>query len=351
MATNTYVFELRRDECASVCSRAEEQEENEEKKAGKGFVPTAPSEVPSLRAHVVETLLPLVERMGGIGVYTSARSDLLADEREMAYHAERVTTSIMSVGVSVCDDVRGLLRLVWSTSRGIKATKSDMGMLVAVFVCVDDRIDRVVIYTTPVVSSQSPASQRNVACIVGPPRVRPDIKDIAWIRDRKDVEERGRQAMAKLGYGTPSDVLLCTQRGELLEGLITNLFVLVEDNSTKHRCRLQTAPEGTVLAGVARRKVIEACHELGIPVDLTCPRISERHLWQGVFLTNSIRQLQPLDRVCCVDTNVWELDPWVWEPAKQGLAGAEATDVTGVVMAHRCIRTISEMVVDSHDIK
>ena len=41
---------------------------------------TAPCEVPSLRAHVEETLLPSVERLGGLGVYTSARSDLLAEE-------------------------------------------------------------------------------------------------------------------------------------------------------------------------------------------------------------------------------------------------------------------------------
>ena len=53
-----------------------------------------------------------------------------------------------------------------------------------------------------------------------------------------------------------------------------------------------------------------ACRELGIPVDLTCPSLSERHLWREAFLTNSIRQIQSLDRICCVQTNVLGLEPW-----------------------------------------
>jgi hypothetical protein len=352
----TYMFELRRHggdggERANCGDEASGRSNNDRDDGWRWTAPsvtvTAPCEVPSLRAHVEETLLPSVERLGGLGVYTSARSDLLAEEAELALHAARVAGSIAGlttgstagpVAGTRTDGVCDILKLSLDAATGLKSDVSARSMIVAVFVCIDDRIDHVVVYTT-VLGSVPPAPTANghamsVACIVGPPRARPGIKDIAWIRDRKDLEERGKRATEALGYGIPSDVLLCTEGGDLLEGLITNLFVVVEvevevedaegvrgshvnsndndndDGSQTGQYKLQTAPEGTVLPGIARRKVIEACRELGIPVDLTCPSLSERHLWREAFLTNSIRQIQSLDRICCVQTNVLGLEPW-----------------------------------------
>jgi len=349
----TYMFEIRRGgggggdggeraNCGDESSGRSNDRDDGWRWTAPSVTLTAPCEVPSLRAHVEETLLPSVERLGGLGVYTSARSDLLAEEAELALHAARVAGSIAGpVAGTHTDGVCEILKLSLDAATGLKSDVSARSMIVAVFVCIDDRIDHVVVYTT-VLGSVPPVPTANghaksVACIVGPPRARPVIKDIAWIRDRKDLEERGKRATEALGYGIPSDVLLCTEGGDLLEGLITNLFVVVEveveiedaaegvrggdvnsndnsndnnDGSQTGRYKLQTAPEGTVLPGIARRKVIEACRELGIPVDLTCPSLSERHLWREAFLTNSIRQIQSLDRICCVQTNVLGLEPW-----------------------------------------
>ena len=345
----TYMFEIRRRgggggdggeraNCGDESSGRSNDRDDGWRWTAPSVTLTAPCEVPSLRAHVEETLLPSVERLGGLGVYTSARSDLLAEEAELALHAARVAGSIAGpVAGTRTDGVCEILKLSLDAATGLKSDVSARSMIVAVFVCIDDRIDHVVVYTT-VLGSVPPVPTANghaksVACIVGPPRARPVIKDIAWIRDRKDLEERGKRATEALGYGIPSDVLLCTEGGDLLEGLITNLFVVVEveveiedaaegvrgghvnsndnnDGIQTGRYKLQTAPEGTVLPGIARRKVIEACRELGIPVDLTCPSLSERHLWREAFLTNSIRQIQSLDRICCVQTNVLGLEPW-----------------------------------------
>lgn len=43
-----------------------------------------------------------------------------------------------------------------------------------------------------------------------------------------------------------------------------------------------------VLIGSTRELVLKACAELGIDVVLEAPRLSERHAWQGAFVTSTI---------------------------------------------------------------
>lgn len=116
------------------------------------------------------------------------------------------------------------------------------------------------------------------AYILGPPRKNPMMKNTTWVAERRYLEE--------MAPSDAIDILLCTKDGNLLEGLITNLFIVVEKESGD--MVVQTAPvEAGVLPGTMRARVIEACKHAGISVeDNICPNVSERHLWREAFLTN-----------------------------------------------------------------
>ncbi|KAK9819610.1 hypothetical protein WJX72_000279 [[Myrmecia] bisecta] len=127
--------------------------------------------------------------------------------------------------------------------------------------------------------------------VVGPPRHLPEAKDSHWVQDRRPLEER-------LPVGA-AEGLLATLDGKLLEGLVTNLFV-VTGAADGSAVQVQTAAvQQGVLGGVMRRQVIEACHQLHLPVLEEAPAISDRHLWQEAFVTNCVRQIQPVSRITC----------------------------------------------------
>ncbi len=317
----TFSFELRPVGEASAPQRGGEGERTGARVVE--FEPTVAHEVPSVKQHVVDYLLPAVEAMDGTGVYTTARADLLPGE--LGLHAERVARSIHSSSgeeravelVSRLLDTshRNALDLFRSPGHG---SSGGSQMIVAVFVCVKGLVRYVVVYTSMIAASVPPTlmppTKRHVAYVVGPPRPRPDIKDISWIRERRDLESRAASAAGRFPDAICCDALLSTENGLLLEGMITNIFVVVATPASTtglSTCyKLQTAPESMVLAGVARRQVIEACGSLGIPVDLTCPDPSERGSWCEAFLTNSIRRVQSLDGIIGAATNVWGHDAW-----------------------------------------
>lgn len=79
------------------------------------------------------------------------------------------------------------------------------------------------------------AAEPSFAAVVGPPRLLPAAKDSAWVQGRRALE-------ARLPPGA-ADGLLQSELGGLLEGMITNLFVIKEaitdprdDRSGQGRC-------------------------------------------------------------------------------------------------------------------
>lgn len=84
------------------------------------------------------------------------------------------------------------------------------------------------------------------------------------------------------------EALFSTPEGELLEGSLSNLFLV-------RAGQLQTPPLGTlVLAGVVRRQLLDIAQSLGLaPVEM---RITRADLWHAdeVFLSNSLLLLMPL---------------------------------------------------------
>ena len=176
-----------------------------------------------------------------------------------------------------------------------------------------------------------------------------------------------------------AEVLLCSQDGRLLEGLVTNVFILADaeaeraglassasvqppqcdgapaapkpDTAGRKRGLAATpaqqagpGPQGSVAApglssgrgshagfsnielwtagmgegvvwGTLRHRVLQACQQLGIRVREQAPAMASRALWKEAFLTNSLRGLQPVQQVTCDPFNDWGHAPWTLELA------------------------------------
>lgn len=100
--------------------------------------------------------------------------------------------------------------------------------------------------------------------------------------------------------------ILGSQTGQLLEGFISNLFI-VQHSSIGLVVR--TATEG-VLAGTKQQEVLAACQALGIQTDCTAPVHTERHLWAEAFLTNAVRGLRLISSITCPPSNAVGWEPW-----------------------------------------
>ena len=113
----------------------------------------------------------------------------------------------------------------------------------------------------------------------------PTIKHSSWCAERAPLE-------AARDPGSSESILTRTNgegQCELLEGLITNLFVV------QGGC-VRTAPDG-VLPGHIRQLVLDACDPLGIPVSLEAPRLEEFDEWEEAFLTGTGKLVRPIDAV------------------------------------------------------
>jgi para-aminobenzoate synthetase/4-amino-4-deoxychorismate lyase len=92
------------------------------------------------------------------------------------------------------------------------------------------------------------------------------------------------RAEAMAPTGVP---LLVTGDGEALEASRGNLFAVGDG-------RILTPPlDGRILPGIARARVIEIAAELGIEVAEGPLRVSELRAYEEVFLTGSIRGVEP----------------------------------------------------------
>ncbi|CAH8360355.1 unnamed protein product [Eruca vesicaria subsp. sativa] len=110
-----------------------------------------------------------------------------------------------------------------------------------------------------------------------------------WVRLRKPLE--------KFRPPLTTELLLSNDGDHLLEGCVTNFFVVCRKKSSSGESlkefEVQTAPVSDgVLPGVIREVVIEVCLSKGIPYRERAPSWSERELWEEAFITSSLRILQ-----------------------------------------------------------
>ncbi|KAL5569234.1 hypothetical protein UlMin_025809 [Ulmus minor] len=130
-----------------------------------------------------------------------------------------------------------------------------------------------------------------------------------WVRVRKPLE--------KLRPPSATELLLSNDGNRLLEGSVSNFFVVCrkdkaevkgtcsDDNESTHCFEVQTAPviDG-VLPGIIRQLVIDVCLTKGIPFREVAPLWSEREIWEEAFITNSLRLLQHVETISV--PNSWD---------------------------------------------
>ena len=117
---------------------------------------------------------------------------------------------------------------------------------------------------------------------------------------------RCRQQYANMVPATASEGIVCSPDGQLLEGFLSNLFIVQRD---ENGLIVRTAVD-RVLAGIKQREVLDACEALHIRVDRSAPLKQDRHLWVEAFLTNAVRGIRPVNHIVCPAHNALGWEPW-----------------------------------------
>ncbi|TXG49615.1 hypothetical protein EZV62_025490 [Acer yangbiense] len=134
--------------------------------------------------------------------------------------------------------------------------------------------------------------------VVGRGRDVAEAKYSDWVRLRKPLE--------KLRPPSVTELLLSNDGDRILEGSVTNFFVVRRKDNSAAYFEVQTAPiSDGVLPGVIRQLVIEVCINKGIPLREVAPSWSEHELWEEAFITSSLRVLQHVESIQVPRT--WEL--------------------------------------------
>jgi branched-subunit amino acid aminotransferase/4-amino-4-deoxychorismate lyase len=110
----------------------------------------------------------------------------------------------------------------------------------------------------------------------------------AW--DPVSVKHTSRAGLEWAEREVGGEALRVGPAGQLLETTRSNLFVVTPD-------RLETAPDGSILPGIARRLVLAAARELGFRIRRRSPRLAEAESWREVFVTNAVRGVRPVVEV------------------------------------------------------
>eukprot|EP00887_Chlorella_sp_A99_P006386 scaffold3.g6386.t1 len=213
--------------------------------------------------------------------------------------------------------------------------------------------------------------------LVLPPAAEPPhgFEDSGWVHQRQRLETLRPEGAA--------EVLLCSQDGRLLEGLVTSVYVVAEEAEDQGAAAAgpaagaaaisngsppgpaeraappeqaaaaaaaeprpgAAAPPGQQLAlwtagtgegvvwGTVRHRVLQAAAELGLPVHEEGPAMAARAAWREAFLTNSLRGVQPLARIACDARNAWGHPAWELD------LGPAPGPVTAALAAAVAVRT------------
>ena len=154
----------------------------------------------------------------------------------------------------------------------------------------------------------SPLTPAQLA-ILGPSRDLPLAKYSLWATTRQMLENSKPTGV--------SEIILSNDGNHLLEGLVTNFFVVSRNSEAtvpnipeKWRdIEVQTAALADgVLPGVIRQLVIEVCRENGIPLREMAPSWESRGTWQEAFVTSGLRILQPVGSIQRPNSEHWNID-------------------------------------------
>ncbi len=115
-----------------------------------------------------------------------------------------------------------------------------------------------------------------------------------WVREspeakiwRSDYKARVAQVLAETGA---YELLLVDDQECVTEGSRSNVFWVRDDS-------ILTAPDHVVLGGITRKYVVEACHELGLRLDMTALPITHIESCQACFLCGTSPKVLPIGKV------------------------------------------------------
>ncbi|PSR98767.1 D-alanine aminotransferase [Actinidia chinensis var. chinensis] len=149
--------------------------------------------------------------------------------------------------------------------------------------------------------------QENAAhlALVGRGRDVADAKYSDWVRFRKPLE--------RLRPPLTTELLLSNDGDQILEGCMTNLFVVCRKNhndssngakdidgynTNTYPFEIQTAAiKDGVLPGIIRQVIIDICMSNEIPLREVAPSWSKREIWEEAFITSSLRILQHVETI------------------------------------------------------
>lgn len=115
-------------------------------------------------------------------------------------------------------------------------------------------------------------------------RSNPTIKDVQWVRDRKNFEDLQKELQV-------NEVLMVNDEGRVTEGLQTNFFAVDSEH------RIWTAPENLVLAGTVRKVVLEAARRNAIPIVFQGPSMENMETWESCFICSTSRLVKPISKI------------------------------------------------------
>lgn len=143
---------------------------------------------------------------------------------------------------------------------------------------------------TVVYCAHVPPSAESVPVTVmvhGAPRHWAHAKHCQWVVDRRALED--------IKPPEVSEIILSSAEGELVEGLVSNFYVVTPRNGVEpiscndpiQDFELHTSgPSQPALLGITQQRILQACADIGLQVKLSAPMMADRYTWQEAFITN-----------------------------------------------------------------
>jgi branched-subunit amino acid aminotransferase/4-amino-4-deoxychorismate lyase len=116
-------------------------------------------------------------------------------------------------------------------------------------------------------------------------------KDSEWIRYRKLIESMKKDKKS-------NEIVLVDQEGLANEGLSSNFFVVMKDNS------IWTANDG-IISGTVRSLILKVCEELNINVVFKSPQVNDIKNWKEIFISSTSRLLLPIPKLYFHETKTY----------------------------------------------
>jgi branched-subunit amino acid aminotransferase/4-amino-4-deoxychorismate lyase len=201
-----------------------------------------------------------------------ARLDALVE-----LHKCRLLESARVLGI----DARHLEPLLHDVLRRAQSAAGSKAVLSTMLLCVLEQEVCLRTHAWPIPAA--PPATKFVLITAAFRRANPNAKDSQWVRDRAELEALKSKYSAR-------EVAMTDDAGFILEGLVTNIFLLSHDGE------LFTAPDDVVLCGSTRSLVLRAAEELGVHVERqalapTDPRI------RSAFCTSAVQLCTPVHEI------------------------------------------------------